>query len=138
VAQKDHLKQITLLGFLAIVIIPHGFSDLVLCVGEDGHLEIEVSLQGSCFSCVSQDDHDQSEFGSLEEDHCGNCLDMAFSTSSGAQNLSRHSSPPAVPQAPVPFAERNYLEYLTPQLYPQPPPLAFPALVRIKTIRLII
>ena len=71
-----------ILSFLAVLACLQQVGGLVLCKGEDGHLEIELSQQGACVSCLIEDEHDDPSRGfSVEKDHCGNCVDVALSPS---------------------------------------------------------
>jgi hypothetical protein len=56
-----------------ILILPSVSSaDLLLCVGDDGHVAIEKNYQGSC---EKQDVH-HDEHDGITESHCGSCVDM--------------------------------------------------------------
>ena len=52
-------------------VIPMQLSDFVLCIGMDGHVELEYSINGCCTNIPSSDDHAESD-----EDHCGECIDL--------------------------------------------------------------
>ena len=62
-------------------IIPTQLSNYVLCLGADGHVAFEASINGKCI--------DAPAFGSehvevahteimMETDHCGSCIDLAI------------------------------------------------------------
>ena len=54
----------------------------VLCIGENGHIAIEASADGSCEShvceAVDADDHNNMYFCSGEVECCDNCVDLAL------------------------------------------------------------
>lgn len=77
------LNLTSLLALCCMVMIsanplgPHG--EWVLCIGQDGHLEVEVAEAGRCVDCLVQDEH-QSIPPSVSStgDHCGACTDIGF------------------------------------------------------------
>jgi len=75
-----HRRLFYLLGWFALgAFVSNGFANvLVLCQGDDGHLEIEFAKGGNCFSCVTDDSHEEDPEIELQENHCGQCEDVAF------------------------------------------------------------
>lgn len=79
----------TLISLLIyLTIIPMQLSNYVLCIGADGHVALEASVNGCCT--------DVHAFGSehaevtiagttTEEDHCGPCIDLAIFVPLNAQ-----------------------------------------------------
>lgn len=73
------IPLIWLLIYLSVV--PMQLSNYVLCIGTDGHVEFEVTINGRC-----ADTHDCHEgytevvitAVTTEENHCSSCLDLAI------------------------------------------------------------
>lgn len=94
--------------FVLLQLSPLG-SEIVQCVGSDGHSEIEISRLGNCFTCLEEESHETQ----LEEpfgDHCGVCIDIPLNS-------------------PFPSFFGKRISY-TPKLVAQPPKLQSCALVQ--------
>ena len=131
------LKQFTSLGLLAfLVLLPNGVEGFVLCRGEDGHLEIELARQGSCFTCVEADEHD-FKGSTMEDSHCGSCVDMALAAAFRLEASRKHFI--SVPSSWVPAGHAScFSDRLTPRLCFQPPAATSPVLLNLKRVRLLI
>lgn len=72
------IPLICLLIYAAI--IPMQLSNYVLCIGEDGHIELEFAVNGCCADTPSHDlDHPEINFTdttAAHENHCGECVDL--------------------------------------------------------------
>ena len=72
------------LAAVAFLFMTHGdASALVLCIGSDGHMELESSLGGDCGPESTSDDthaHERAEICVTSHDlsHCGECVDIPF------------------------------------------------------------
>lgn len=137
-------KQIAHLAFLTLVSITTffgspGLPNVVLCLGNDGHLELEYSVNGKC-GTNSKAPQAASLLFSESESHCGPCTDVSFIGQSG--NTFRLAKGGDAPQnhslATCPVQVFAYLDHATPGLLPQPPPLASQHLVHLRTIRLLV
>lgn len=60
-----------------------GLEGLVLCYGDDGHVEVEIAYNGNCGSNFSartilhnQSDNKSNTLGAVQSDHCGRCVDV--------------------------------------------------------------
>lgn len=130
---------------LYIVATPVSLSNYVLCIGADGHVEIEVGANGRCTGAHPFDsEHRQAMHAESpsEADHCGSCVDFAIFFPLDKQPhvipakdmLSLHTvsavglaeSKPLVPTIPI----------CTPPFYN--PMLISPTLVSLRTTTLLI
>jgi len=48
----------------------------VLCVGADGHIDIEVALEGCCLTSIQARDDSSGSAGVSLDTSCGNCSDI--------------------------------------------------------------
>lgn len=79
---KTATRTMTALLAVPLLFVGHGEANaMVLCVGDDGHIEIEANSDGSCTS--DTDSHRVGSFGNQEfcdsqhdGGHCGTCLDI--------------------------------------------------------------
>lgn len=72
-------SKLALCVMAIILVMPHSVhSELVLCIGQDGHLEIEFAEAGKCVDCLVSDEHHSSSTRGigLSTDHCGTCNDI--------------------------------------------------------------
>ena len=62
-------------------IMPTQLSNYVLCLGEDGHIAFEVSIDGQC-THTHAFDSEHAEVShpeiTMETGHCGSCIDLAI------------------------------------------------------------
>ena len=61
--------------FVYSAVIPMQLSNYVLCIGEDGHVEVEFAINGYCTDIPTHDDHCGEHAGS-NNNHCGDCIDL--------------------------------------------------------------
>ncbi len=133
-----HLAVLTLVSITTFFGSP-GLSNLVLCLGNDGHLELEYSVNGKCGTNAKA-----SQVASLHvsegENHCGPCTDVSLIGQSG--DTFRPAQGWDAPQfhslVACPVQVFSYLDQATTGLFPQPPPLASQHLVHLRTIRLLV
>ena len=74
-------KTFALIALVAIAVAhPLCAHSLVLCVGSDGHVELEPSVDGNCADARSAkaqaSEFQQATVGTGFEDHCGECVDL--------------------------------------------------------------
>lgn len=80
-AKKKHtaIPLVWLLIYLSIV--PMSLPNYVLCVGSDGHVELEIAVNGQCADTYdSHEEHTRIVIATspLDENHCGSCFDLAI------------------------------------------------------------
>lgn len=71
-----------------LTIIPMQLSNYVLCIGADGHIALEVSVNGHCTAPHAFDsEHAEVTIAGTitEKDHCGSCIDLAIFVPLNAQ-----------------------------------------------------
>ena len=73
------IPLVCLLIYLSI--IPMQLSSYVLCIGIDGHVELEIGRDGRCADTL--DFHETQTEAVIttvpvEENHCGSCIDLAI------------------------------------------------------------
>lgn len=71
-----------------LTISPMQLSNYVLCIGADGHVALEVSVNGHCTDPHAFDlEHAEVTIAGTitEEDHCGSCIDLAIFVPLNAQ-----------------------------------------------------
>lgn len=126
-------------------IIPTQLSNHVLCIGTDGHIAFEVSINGKCT--------DTHAFGSehvavthtgitTETDDCGPCIDLAIFPPLDT-TLHHVSANDASTHAPIlPFAILTYQKRISTisnfKHSPHTPPLINPTLIYLRTTTLLI
>jgi hypothetical protein len=114
-------------------------STLVLCLGQDGHLALEYSVNGRC-GTSSGAPLEAALHASEHESHCGTCTDVSLI---GSAEESFRPAPaldghllvgfPAPESLPA-----SYLEKSTLGLLPRPPPTGNPHLAHLRTVRLLV
>ncbi len=75
------------------ILCSSGLHDVVRCIGEDGHSELELSDLEGCFSCIEEDDHDSYLVSAPEDGHCGVCVDIPLSTPTFLKSRSAKEMP---------------------------------------------
>ena len=103
-------SALALCGMVVVLVHPHLLrSEWVLCIGQDGHLEIEIAEAGRCVDCLD-DAHPSTASvvsGQPFADHCGNCDDIRLA-SGGFQarqhgEASKNLKPGFTPSAKLPL-----------------------------------
>lgn len=133
--------MLSLAGIAGVSALQRGLdSGLVLCRGEDGHLEIELAQAGRCTDCLVRDEHDNAtERASAATDvaHCGGCVDTFLGKCGETQPQKRRTASvdfePAVPALPAVSFRPRPLGFLR-----KPIPAPVKAHLFLRTIRLII
>ena len=127
------------------VIIPAPLSNYVLCIGADGHVEVEMGANGRCTRAdSSHSEHAEDTFTepASHADHCGSCIDLPIFFSLDEQP---HIVPPKnisvnQPMTSVSLAAAqthvSAIHNAAPSL--ASPPLIYPSLISLRTTTLLI
>jgi len=75
--------SIAMIGICAMLLIGAPYNDLVQCIGDDGHVEIERSNMGNCSSWhgLSELPEFVTSIPSTKTSHCGICVDIPLDSS---------------------------------------------------------
>lgn len=78
---KIYLFRLSIWIAIASISIQLPIHSMVLCLGGDGHVSVEYSIQGACTDAT--DFHDISEHTAIAtnaptSEHCGDCYDIAI------------------------------------------------------------
>lgn len=140
-----HLASaLALCGIAAISATSHALQgEVVLCIGQDGHLEIETAEAGNCVDCLVRDGHQSnpsSVTGPAFADHCGACDDIRLVKCEIQARLGAEFSKIAhmVCLAPQRTATPSWHGGMSLGNGPGPLPHERPATTFLRTIRLII
>ncbi len=122
---------------------PKALPGVVLCIGEDGHVELELSENERCSASEAYGHASSSVSFLLDRDyHCGNCADIPMfceSTKSAIQQT-RAVLQPAL-QAPGILLLKQVFQYVSPFSCAwriSPPPRPSLALISICSVRLLV
>ncbi len=73
--------------FIYLAAYPHAYGSIVLCIGDDGHSEIEFAIGNQCADISYPDSADlpdatihEDSTMTLSSDHCGDCEDIQVSS----------------------------------------------------------
>ena len=126
-------------------IVPMQLSNYVLCIGADGHVELEIAADGRCTDTHTFDrEHTEIKItGTVpEEDHCGSCIDLAIFVPLNTQqylvptkNVSTHSTVSLFTLVAHQKSNSMILPLIDPQDFS---PLISPTLVSLRTTTLLI
>ncbi len=76
IVRNTSFRIVLICLFIYSALIPMPLSNFVLCIGEDGHFEVELAINGHCEVSPSHA-HDHTHLScDSEEDHCGDCVDL--------------------------------------------------------------
>ena len=143
-------KKIVLLPmiwlFIYFAVIPMQLASYVLCVGDDGHVRFEYSVNGSCTDIPSHDFVHTPLSGSIcneiEEEHCGECVDFPIFTSLNTQPVIISSYSNLSTQYTIYTVHSIITERILPIIPAIPlssiPPLIDPTLISLQTVTLLI
>ena len=125
----------------------HAWSGIVLCIGADGHIELEDGRASDCATKVgkavseSHDDHVIVESELEEFEDCGPCVDVALLTSpidgQRASKVEASASPNSTPQ----ISHQSFLQNdarITSLVPSSPVTAASPFFAPLRTIALLI
>lgn len=114
-------------------------STLVLCLGQDGHLALEYSVNGRC-GTGDEAPHEAALQASEHASHCGTCTDVSLIGSTEDSFRPASASDGHLPVGfPAPESLSAFFpEHSTPGLLPRPPPADSPHLAHLRTVRLLV
>ena len=128
-----------------LIIIPMQLSNYVLCIGADGHVALEVSINGRCTDAHAFDPEHMEPMiagAASEEDHCGSCIDLTIFVPLNteaylipANDVSIH---PIVASLTVEAGQKSAATILIPTPCENIPSFIDPTLVSLRTITLLI
>lgn len=78
-------------SLLTLAFLAGARADLVLCTGEDGHVELEQAAHGVCTGQGSSPETTGS--GMASADHCGRCVDVPLGTDPAVRAFGPHHTP---------------------------------------------
>lgn len=123
--------------FVYSAVIPMQLSNFVLCIGVDGHVELEYSINGCCTHTPSHDDHAESD-----EDHCGDCIDLPIFASLNSElyivsdnKIPKFNNTQSL-STQTPYQSSVYFIPSTTSIFDNPP-LKNPTLLSIRTVVLL-
>ena len=74
---RNNIFYVTLIWlFVYSAVIPMHLSNFVLCIGGDGHVELEFAINGCCADVPTHDEDHVEGHSESDEDHCGDCVDL--------------------------------------------------------------
>jgi hypothetical protein len=87
-----------------ILVAPGAAMDTVVCIGIDGHVQLEAARHGRCRSLTVPPSAWQSPTGGplAEADHCGSCVDLPVLIGATREYPGAVAAPPAQLYVPVP------------------------------------
>ncbi|MEO6095422.1 MAG: hypothetical protein ABIW76_07000 [Fibrobacteria bacterium] len=82
-----------IIAWLCLFSLAHiqAIPNLVLCVGQDGHIEVESAFENRCGQAVALPIA-ASSISSEAGDHCGDCSDIAIFSDSNRSQLQKQNS----------------------------------------------
>lgn len=126
-------------------IIPTQLSNYVLCIGADGHIAFEASINGRCTDTHALDSEPEEVTQTeimLETDHCGSCIDLAIfpALDTKLHLVSVNDAPPHSPILPsaVYTYQKRTPTILTFTSAQHIPPLINSTLIYLRTTTLLI
>ncbi len=139
-SQKNRTVTPIIWLFIYFAIVPMQLSQYVLCIGEDGHVEFEFSVNGCCAD-VPSPDLAYPEIPAAHDDHCGECVDLPIFASLNSElyivaveeNLSTDKS---IHAASLITLETHLSNVFTPSHLLLVPPLINHTLVSLRTVAL--
>ena len=124
--------------------IPMQLSSYVLCIGEDGHIELEFALNGCCADAPSHDLDSSETTAAVDKNHCGECIDLPIFASLNSELyvvsvqenlLATHDTVPSTSSISHEVPDR-FIPITTP--FSVIPPLINPTLISLRTVTLLI
>ncbi len=147
---KQHNQRASTLWAVALVIVFFPLFQgtapgLVLCLGMDGHMEVENSRNGSCCSSTETPLREHFLSSSLTpetaDDHCGHCIDIPI-TRNGFDlrrcQSHRFSLPVLLPAHSTLFLQQPFLDTFCEKRIPAKPSPGTTVLAHFRTISLLI
>ena len=116
-----------------------GIPDLVLCIGKDGHIELETTLGQDCEG--HEEEHTSLLLVAESESHCGDCSDIPlFSAASRScsQKIGAGSGNITLFTARVSAFPASIIPASTGACRLSAPPASPPAMAAIRSVRLLV
>ena len=127
-----------------ILVAPGAAMGTVVCIGIDGHVQLEAARHGRCRSLTVPPSAWQSPTGGTraEADHCGSCVDIPVLIGDTREYPGSIAAPPAQLYVPVPVLTVSIAILgidLTPALsLVSSPPFLRPVILALRTVVLLI
>ena len=125
----------------------HAWSGIVLCIGADGHIELEDGRASDCATDVGKAasethyDHALAELELEEFEDCGPCVDVALLTSPFDGQRASKVDAPASPEVAPQITHQSFLQNdarITSLVPSSPVTAASPFFAPLRTIALLI
>jgi hypothetical protein len=138
--------RIFAVSWITLVLMGSGVSGMVLCIGADGHIALEMAHEGRCQDASDAPGHDHPGDLALTavggSDCCGDCVDLSLSSDAMSQPMPevRHRQAPtdeltSILAASFTQAPLGARIGMGPLLLPRcGPPRASPALLAQRTV----
>lgn len=129
--------------FVYSAVIPMQLSNYVLCIGEDGHVEVEFAINGSCTDIPSHDEDHDGVHSESDDDHCGDCVDLPiFASLNSELYIISNNEVPQLHDHPSSYTLPAYHSSNTLNLSNNHasdiPPFINPTLITLRTVLLLI
>jgi hypothetical protein len=127
-----------------ILVAPGAAMGTVMCIGIDGHVQLEPARHGRCRSLTVPPAAWQSPAGGTlaEADHCGSCIDLPVLIGATREYPGAIAAPPAQLHVPMPVLAVSVAVLgtdLTPALsLVSAPPFWRPVILALRTVVLLI
>ena len=144
--RKEKSTAIPLIGLLIyLTIVPMQLSNYVLCIGADGHIALEVSIDGRCTDAHAFDpEHTEPTItgAASEGNHCGSCIDLTIfvplNTEPYLVPVNDMSIHPIVSSLALGTCQKSSATILIPTPCENIPSFIDPTLVSLRTITLLV
>jgi len=127
-----------------LLVAPGAAMGTVVCIGSDGHVQLEAARHGRCRSLTVPPSAWQSQTGGTraEADHCGACVDLPVLIGATREYPGSVAAPSAQLYIPVPVLTVSVAVLgtdLTPALsFVSSPPFLRPVILALRTVVLLI
>ena len=127
-----------------ILVAPGAAMDTVVCLGIDGHVQLEAARHGRCRSLTVPPSAWQSPIGATgaEADHCGACVDLPILLGDTLACPGSVSAPPAQLSVPVPVLTASVavpgIDLIAALSLVPSPPFLRPVILALRTVVLLI
>ena len=112
----------------------------VLCFGEDGHIELEISVNDRCGTETA--DTGMAAFVSQDADHCGDCSDIPLFSQAMQTHIARDAAAPHPDFLPlgIPFSAPAFRYVPAPASagYAPEPAIDTASLASLRTVRILV
>jgi hypothetical protein len=139
---STHIVRTLLVAWLCLVSMVdlQSLPGFVLCFGEDGHVELEISVNDRCGPETA--DAGMAAFVSQDADHCGDCSDIPLFSQAMQSHFARQAAAPQPDFLPlgIPFSAPafRYVPAPAPERQAPPSPIASASLNSLRTVRILV